>query len=146
MAVKAKPDQYHTVTPSISVAGAAKLIDFTKQAFGAQELNRMPGPGGMIMHAEIKIGDSIIMVNDPMRPGPMPAAFYLYVDDADATYKRAVTAGASSQMEPPDMFWGDRVGVVKDPFGNLWSVATHKEDVTPQEMAKRGESFMKQQQ
>jgi len=145
MAVKAKPEGYHTVTPVVIVAGAAKLIDFAKQAFGAEEMMRVPGPGGAIMHAEIKVGDSIIMLSDPMRGESMTAALYLYVDNADALFKRAVAAGATSDMEPTDMFWGDRMGSLKDPFGNHWTVATHKEDVPPEEMTKRMEAFMKQQ-
>jgi PhnB protein len=146
MAVKAKPEGYHTVTPVVVVAGAAKLIDFAKQAFGAEEMMRAPGPGGAIMHAEIKVGDSIIMLSDPMRGESMTASLYLYVDNADAVFKRAVAAGATSDMEPTDMFWGDRMGSLKDPFGNHWTVATHKEDVSPEEMGKRMEAFMKQQQ
>jgi PhnB protein len=146
MAVKAKPEGYHTVTPVVVVAGAAKLIDFAKQAFGAEELMRVAGPGGAIMHAEIKVGDSIIMLSDPMRGESMTAALHLYVDNADALFKRAVAAGATPDMEPTDMFWGDRMGAVKDPFGNHWTVATHKEDVSPEEMSKRMEAFMKQQQ
>ncbi len=145
MAVKAKPDGYHTVTPVVVVAGAAKLIDFAKQAFGAEEMMRVPGPGGAIMHAEIKVGDSIIMLSDPMRGESMTASLYLYVDNADAVFKRAVAAGATPDMEPADMFWGDRMGSLKDPFGNHWTIATHKEDVAPEEMTKRMEAFMKQQ-
>jgi len=146
MAVKAKPEGYHTVTPVVVVAGAAKLIDFAKQAFGAEELMRVAGPGGALMHAEIRIGDSIVMLSDPMRGESMTAALYLYVDNPDALFKRAVAAGATSDMEPTDMFWGDRMGALKDPFGNHWTVATHKEDVSPEEMTKRMEAFMKQQQ
>src|SRR5262249_24105954 len=98
------------------------------------------------MHAEIRIGDSVIMLSDPMRGEHMTAALYLYVNDADATFKRALAAGGTSMMEPADMFWGDRMGSLTDPFGNHWTVATHKEDVPPDQMSKRMEAFMKQQQ
>jgi PhnB protein len=146
MAVKQVPEGFHTATPSIIVQGAEKLIDFVKQVFDAKERMRMPGPGGTVMHAEVQIGDSILMMNDPMGGvGPMPAALYLFVADCDSTYKRAVQAGSTSQMEPADMFWGDRMGQVKDPFGNVWSIATHKEDLSPEEQAKRAEAFFKQQ-
>ena len=145
MAVKAIPEGFHNATPWLVVKGAAKLIDFLKQAFDAKERSRMPGPGGDIMHAEVQIGDSIIMMNDAMQQdGPMPAAIYLYVNDVDATHKRAVGAGATSRLEPADMFWGDRMSQVKDPFGNIWSIATHKEDLTPQEQEKRAQAFFKQ--
>jgi uncharacterized glyoxalase superfamily protein PhnB len=142
MAVKPIPDGYHNVTPFLVVKGAAQLIDFAKKAYGAREKSRMPGPGGDIMHAEVQIGDSIIMLTDAMREAPTPAYLYLYVDDTDATYKKAIAAGAESQMEPADMFWGDRHARVRDPFGNSWSIATHKEDVTPEEMGKRAKKMM----
>jgi PhnB protein len=144
MAVKAIPDGYHTVTPTMVVNGAAKLIDFIKQAFGGEEAFRMPGPGGQIMHAEMRIGDSVVMMNDPMQQPPVPASLFLYVTDVDGVYKRAVMAGATSVSEPADMFWGDRMAQVKDQFGNQWAIATHKEDVAPQEMQKRMEAAMKQ--
>ncbi len=146
MAVKPIPEGFHTVTPAIVVNGTAGLIDFLKQAFEAKERNRMAGPGGAILHAEVQIGDSIVMMNDVMRGAPMPGSFYLYVKDCDATYKRAIQAGAVSEMEPADMFWGDRMGQVKDKFGNFWSIATHKEDLTEEETAKRAEAFFRQQQ
>jgi len=142
MAVKPIPDGFHNVTPFLSVKGAGQLIDFVKKAYGAKERNRMPGPGGVIMHAEVQIGDSIIMLTEAVREAPMPAYLYLYVNDTDATYKRAIQAGAESQMEPEDMFWGDRHARVRDPFGNSWSIATHKEDVSPEEMGKRAAKMM----
>ena len=145
MAVKPIPDGFHTATPELNVKGVAKLIDFMKQAFGAQELMRMPGPGGAIMHAEVKIGDSIIMMADAVRDAPMPGSIFLYVKDVDATYKQALKAGATSVLEPTDMFWGDRFARVKDASGNAWGIATHKEDVPPEEMPKRAAAFMKQQ-
>src|SRR5215470_8517964 len=110
MAVKPVPEGYHTVTPFLTVKGAAKLIDFLKEAFGGEEAMRMPTPSGEIMHAEVKIGDSVVMLNDAM--GGQPAStttLFLYVKDADALYKRAVKAGAKSVSQPEDMFWGDRV-------------------------------------
>jgi len=145
MAVKPIPDGFHSVTPQLEVKGAGKLIDFMKQAFGAEEVMRMPGPGGALMHAEVKIGDSIVMMSDAVREAPMPGSVFLYVNDVDAVYKRALQAGATSQLEPTDMFWGDRFASVKDSFGNKWGMATHKEDVPPEEMPKRAAAFMKQQ-
>lgn len=137
MAVKPIPDGYSTVTPFLSVKGTAKLIDFLKNAFGAEEVMRMPGPGGVVMHAEVNIGNSRLMLSEATQSAPSQSAFYLYVNDVDALYKRAVAAGAASQTEPTDQFWGDRMASVKDSFGNTWSIATHKEDVSPEEMAKR---------
>ena len=137
MAVKAIPDGYSSVTPFLTVKGAAKMIDFLKQAFGAEEVMRMPGPGGAVMHAEVNVGNSRLMLSEAMQNPPSQSSFYLYVNDADAMYKRALAAGATSQIEPKDEFWGDRTAMVRDPFGNIWSVATHKEDVSPEEMAKR---------
>jgi len=145
MAVKPIPDGFHSVTPELNVKGAAKLIDFMKQAFAAEEVMRMPGPGGALMHAEVRIGDSIVMLMDAVREPPMPGSVFLYVNDVDAVYKRALQAGATSLTEPTNMFWGDRFARVKDSFGNLWGIATHKEDVPPAEMPKRAEAFMKQQ-
>jgi PhnB protein len=144
MPVKPIPDGYHSVTPELNVKGAAKLIDFMKQAFGAEEVMRMPGPDGALMHAEVKIGDSIVMTSDAVREAPMPGSVFLYVNDVDGVYKRAIQAGATSLMEPTDMFWGDRFASVKDAFGNKWGMATHQEDVPPEEMPKRAAAFMKQ--
>jgi len=138
MAVKPIPDGYRTVTPFLNVKGLGKLIDFLKQAFGAEEIMRMPGPDGAVVHAEVNIGNSRLMLGEIMQANtPSSSYFYLYVSDADAAYKRALGAGAKSVSEPTDQFWGDRMGTVTDPFGNNWSVATHKEDPTPEEMAKR---------
>jgi len=137
-AVKPIPEGYHSVTPFLVVTGAAKLIDFVKQAFGAQELERMEGPGGMIAHAEVKLGDSRVMLSDAGREfSPTTATLYLYVPDADAVYKRAIQAGATSLREPTDQFYGDRNAGVRDAFGNQWWIATHKEDVSPEELKKR---------
>jgi len=144
MAVKAIPDGYHSVTPSLVVNGASKLIDFMKQAFGAEEAFRMPAPTGEIMHAEVRIGDSVVMLNDAMRQPPITSSLFLYVPDVDATYRRALGAGATSLVEPANMFWGDRMAQVKDQFGNQWAIATHVEDVPPEEIAKRAEAAMRQ--
>jgi PhnB protein len=145
MAVKPIPDGYHTVTPHLTVRGASKVLDFVKQAFEAKELHRIAHPDGTLMHAEIKIGDSIVMMGEA-REGcqPMPSSLYLYVPDADAVYKRALRAGATSTMELANQFWGDRVGGVKDPAGNQWMIGTHKEDVSPEELRKRAEAFVMQ--
>jgi uncharacterized glyoxalase superfamily protein PhnB len=146
MAVKPIPDGFHTVTPYLVVPGVANLLDFLQQAFAAQELLRMPRPDGAIMHAEVKIGDSIVMMGEPMGDqAPMPGSLYLYVHDADSVYRRALQAGATSTMEPTDQFYGDRSAGVKDPAGNQWWIATHQEDVPPAELAKRAEMFMQQQ-
>jgi len=137
MAVKAIPDGYHSVTPYLVVRGAAQLIDFLKEAFGAQETFRMPGGGG-IMHAEVRIGDSMVMMSDAMGEyGPMPTMLFLYVDDVDAVYERALKAGGVSTQKPEDQFWGDRAGAVKDAFGNQWWMATHVEDVPMEELERR---------
>ena len=141
MAVRAIPEGYHSLTPFVVVQGAAKLIEFLKQAYGAEESFRMPGPGGIIMHAEVRIGDSVLMVTDAARESPMPGSIYLYVADVDGVYDRAVKAGASSLGAPADMFWGDRFAKVRDPFGNVWNIATHKEDVSPEEIAKRTQAM-----
>jgi PhnB protein len=146
MAVNPTPQGFHNVTPYLIVREVPKLLDFLKHAFNAQEIMRLPQPDGTIMHAEVKIGDSVVMMGEAQgEHKPMPASIYLYVDDTDATYKRALQAGASSQMEPANMFYGDRHGSVVDPVGNHWSIATHIEDVPPAELAKRAEAFMKQQ-
>ncbi len=137
-AVKPIPDGYRTVTPFLNVKGLGKLIDFLKQAFGAEEIMRMPGPDGAVIHAEVNIGNSRVMLGEIMQGNTASSSyFYVYVGDADAAYKRALGAGAKSVSEPTDQFWGDRMGTVTDPFGNTWSVASLQEDPTPEEMAKR---------
>jgi PhnB protein len=147
MAVKPIPDGYHSVTPYLVVQGTTTLLDFLKQAFDAQEaFPPMRRPDGTIMHAEVRIGDSVVMMGEPMGDmPPMPGSLYLYVHDADAVYQRALQAGATSLMAPTDQFYGDRSAGVKDPVGNRWWIATHKEDVSPEELAKRAEAFMQQQ-
>jgi PhnB protein len=147
MAVKPIPEGYHTVTPMLVVEGVDKLINFLKQAFNAFEKERVARPDGKIMHAEVRIGDSMLMMGEP--PGSfkhMPGSFYLYVEDVDAVYRRAIEAGATSVMEPADQFYGDRNGGVKDSIGNLWWIATHKEDVAPEELARRSQAAMEQKQ
>jgi PhnB protein len=145
MAVKPIPEGYHTVTPYLVVKGVDKLIQFLTQAFDAKELHRTVGPGGAIAHAEVKIGDSPVMMGEAGGPFPaMPAAIYLYVKDVDATYKRAIQAGAAAAREPANQFYGDRSGGVTDPFGNQWWIATHVEVVPPEEMKKRADEAMKE--
>ena len=151
MAVQPVPDGYHTVSPYLAVEDAAAAIDYYKKAFGATERVRMEAPDGKIGHAELEIGDSIVMLADPFpqastKPphelGGTSAGVFLYVEDVDAVVKRAVDAGASVTMEVADQFWGDRFGTVTDPFGHVWSVATHVEDVPPAEMAERAKAAM----
>jgi uncharacterized glyoxalase superfamily protein PhnB len=148
--VKGAPAGHHSVTPHLVVRYAPQAIDFYKRAFGAVEVHRMPGPDGFsIMHADLKIGDSHIYLNDefpamgvkaPQTIGGTPVTVHLYVEDADAVFKAATEAGAQVKMPLADMFWGDRFGKLADPFGHEWSIATHKEDVPMEEMAKRAEA------
>ena len=153
MAVSAKPipEGFHTVTPALVVRDAAKAIDFYKKALGAQELVRMPSPDGKIMHAELKIGDSIIFLSDEM---PMPGSvkspqslggstctLNVYVPNVDETFKQAISAGGKESMPVADQFWGDRYGTLVDPFGYSWGIATHKEDLSPAEMRERSQKF-----
>ena len=146
MAVKSIPEGYHSVTPYLTVQGAATLLDFLKQAFAATEIHCMTRPDGTVGHAEVRIGDSVVMLAEAKGEWqPRPGALYLYVNDTDAAYQRALQAGATSLMEPADQFYGDRNAGVKDPVGNHWWIATHKEDVPPEELAKREEAFLKQQ-
>jgi PhnB protein len=151
MAVKPIPEGYHSVTPYLVVEDAAGAIDFYKQAFGAEEQMRMPGPDGKIAHAELQIGDSKLMLSDPfpqsqVRPpserGGPTASIFLYVEDVDATFDRAQSAGAEVEAELQDMFWGDRFGTLIDPFGHVWSIATHKEDLSEEEIAERSKAAM----
>lgn len=143
MSVKPIPEGYRTITPYLVVKNAAQLIDFLKQAFEAQEISRFPHPNGSVGHAEMKIGDSIIMLGEVCNQWTeMPAALYLYINDVDATYQRALQAGATSVLEPKDQFYGDRSATIKDFAGNQWTIATHMEDVAPEEMKKRAEAAM----
>jgi PhnB protein len=152
MPSKAKPipDGCHTITPYLAVQDAAKAIDFYKRAFGAKEVMRMDGPSGKIGHAELQIGDSRIMLADempgmcrsPKSLGGTPVSIFLYVENVDSVFNQAVSAGAKVTSPLADMFWGDRYGKLDDPFGHSWSLATHTEDVAPQEMAKRSKEAM----
>jgi PhnB protein len=144
MDVKPIPDGYHSVTPYLIVEGADRLIDFVTQAFDAKEAERMTRADGSIGHAEVRIGDSVVMLSEARDEWkPMPAALYLYVPDTDAVYHRALEAGASSLMEPADQFYGDRNAGVKDPVGNLWWIGTRKEDVPREELERRAAANMK---
>ena len=151
MPVQAIPQGYHTVTPYLVVDDASKAIDFYKRAFDAKEKSRMEGPSGKIGHAELQIGDSMIMLADenPQMEAKAPrslngttAGLFIYVKDVDAAFNRAVSAGAKVTTPVADMFWGDRYGKLTDPFGHSWSLATHKEDVAPEEMKKRMQAEM----
>ncbi len=141
MAVQPIPEGYHTITPLLIVKQAARFIDFLKQAFGAEERGRFARPDGQIMHAEVKVGDSILMLADASEQFPaQPAALCLYVPDADAVYRSAVQAGATSLREPENQFYGDRSAGVADSFGNSWWISTHVEDVSREEMERRMKS------
>jgi PhnB protein len=149
------PEGYHTVTPQLTLDNAAQAIEWYKKALGATEGSRAVGPDQKIMHSELRIGDSRVMVNDammgskgPVAFGGSPASFWIYVEDSDSLFNRAVAAGAKPVDGPmgkmSDQFWGDRCAAVKDPHGYQWTIATHKEDLTPQEIATRQAEFMKQ--
>jgi len=141
--ISVMPEGFHTATPYLIVEGAALLIDFLTRAFDAEEIERMQRPDGKIAHAEVKIGNSVIMMGDAgSQWKPMPGFIYLYVKDTDAAYNRALQAGAVSVMEPADQFYGDRNAGVRDPVGDIWWIATHKEDVSPEEMKKRAAARM----
>lgn len=140
------PEGLHTITPLMTVNYAARVIDFLKKVFDAEELYRMDAPDGKLMHAEVQVGDSRIMLGEASGEWkPFPASLYLYVEDVDATYQKALDAGANSIMPPADMFWGDRYSEVQDESGNRWCIATHIEDVSPEEMTRRGAEWMRQQ-
>lgn len=154
MPVKPIPEGYHTATPYLFVRNAADAIDYYKQAFDAVELMRSNNPQGKIVHAEIKIGDSIFMLADenpeqgflsPESLGGSAIMICLYVEDVDSQFDRAVAAGAKVQRPVMDLFYGDRSGTLTDPFGHTWTIGTHKEDLTPDELNRRFEEFMKQQ-
>jgi uncharacterized glyoxalase superfamily protein PhnB len=137
--VRAIPEGYHTVTNYLTVEGVGRLLDFLKRGLGAEQRGPIHhGPDGRIMHAEVKIGDTIIMMGEPMGHGQArPSTLYLYVEDVDAVYRRAVDAGGKSKSEPKDMFYGDRSGAIEDPSGNAWFIGTHIEDVSEEEMQRR---------
>ena len=152
MAVKAIPDGYHTITPYLIVRGAAKAIEFYKQAFGARELFRIEQPDGRLGHTELKFGDSVVMLADefpenliqgPESLGGTAVTLLIYDADVDANFERAVAMGGKVLRALADQFYGDRTGTLRDPFGHIWTVATHKEDVSPEEMKKRAEAMGK---
>ncbi len=154
MPVKPIPDNYTAVTPYITVKGAANAIAFYKKAFGAEESYRLDGPDGKVMHAEIRIGGAAVMLHDempqwqalsPQTIGDSASSLMLYVKDVDAVVKRAVEAGATLTMPVADQFYGDRCGSVKDPFGHKWSIATHIEDVPPEEIERRARKMFEEQ-
>ena len=151
--VRAIPDGYHTMTPGLTVRDAARAIAFYQKAFNARQRFRMDGPDGKVLHAELAIGNSIFMLGEenpamgcasPVSLKGTPVSLYLYVDDVDAAFAQAVTAGATVVTPVTDMFWGDRHGQVTDPFGHRWSIATHQEDVSPQELTQRAQKFFAQ--
>ena len=153
MATKPIPQGYHSITPYLILKGAAQGIEFYKKAFGATECMRMPGPDGKIGHAELKFGDSVVMMADespqmnaksPQSYGGTPISIMLYVNDVDAVVKQAVAAGGQLTRPVEDKFYGDRMGTVTDPFGHIWHVATHVEDVSPEEMRKRAAAMCKE--
>jgi PhnB protein len=154
MAVKVIPDGYHSVTPYLIVKGADRAIEFYKKVFGASQRMRMDGPNGTVGHAEIEIDGSAIMLADefpdmgyrsPQSIGGTGVSLHLYVKDVDACFNRAVASGAKALRPVQDQFYGDRSGTVEDPFGHVWTISTHKEDVSPDELRKREEAAMKQQ-
>jgi PhnB protein len=149
--VRPVPPGYHTVTPYLVVKNGGKALDYYQEAFGTTDVKRMDAPDGRIMHAEFKIGDSMVMLSEEMGPnrspesfGGSPVSIFLYVEDVDSVFNRAVKAGAKADMPPQDMFWGDRFGKLTDPFGHHWALATHIEDVAPEEMDKRAQEAMAQ--
>lgn len=153
MTIKAQPDGYHSITPYLITHDAAGAIEFYKQAFGATELMRLPGPGGKVMHAEIKVGDSPIMLADEFPDmgihsakslGGSPVSLMIYTEDADAMFARAIAAGATEQKPLADQFYGDRSGTIGDPFGHSWTIASHIEDVSPEEIDRRFQEMMSQ--
>jgi PhnB protein len=151
MATKPIPEGYHSVTPYLVVDGAARAIEYYEQAFGAKERVRMSAPDGKIGHAELEVGDALVMLSDPLPQfvgrspkelGGTSVSLFMYVEDVDATVKAAVEAGGSLTTEVADQFWGDRFGSVTDPFGHLWTVATHVEDLAPEEIEERAKAAM----
>ena len=151
MATQPIPEGYSTISPYLAVDDAAEAIEYYKKAFGAEETERMEAPGGKIGHAELKIGDSHVMLSDPFPQasttppkelGGTSASIFMYVEDVDAVVQKAVDAGATVTMEVEDQFWGDRFGSITDPFGHNWSIATHIEDLTPEEIEERSKAAM----
>jgi PhnB protein len=154
MAVKPIPEGYHHVTPYLVIKGAGAAIDYYKRVFGATERMRMDAPGGMVGHAELEIGDSVVMLADefpeqgfkgPRAFGGTPVSLLLYVEDVDDVFRRAIQSGARELKPLADQFYGDRMGTLEDPFGHVWSIATHVEDLSPEEMQRRAGEMSKQQ-
>ncbi len=154
MSVKAIPEGFHSITPYLSIKGATEAIEFYKRAFNAVEAFRLPTPSGEIGHAELVIGDSHIMMSDSCEDSPIPnphelggssVGLHLYVEDVDTIFAQAVNAGASEVKAVEDQFYGDRMGTLKDPFGHIWFLSTHKEDLDPDEIEKRAEALFKQE-
>jgi PhnB protein len=154
LAVRPVPEGYHTVTACLTVRGCARAIGFYEKAFGAKVVDRFDSPDGkLVLHAALQVGDSRLFLSDeipgmgarsPETAGGSTGAVYLYLPDVDETFRRAVAAGGTVKSEPADMFWGDRVAGIQDPFGHLWDLATHVEDVPPDEMKRRGEAFLRE--
>lgn len=153
MTVKAQPDGYHSITPYLITHDAAAAIEFYVKAFGATELMRLPGPNGKVMHAEIKVGDSPIMLADEFPEmgirsaksfGGSPVSILIYTEDVDAMFAQAIAAGAIEKKPLADQFYGDRSGTIEDPFGHSWTIATHTEDISPEEIDRRFQEMMKQ--
>jgi PhnB protein len=152
MSVKSIPESFHSVTPYLSIKGATEALEFYKQAFNAKEMFRLPAPNGDIGHADILIGDSHVMLSDQCAESPIPSpqslggssvGLYVYVEDVDLLFEQAINAGAKEVKPVEDQFYGDRTGTLKDPFGHIWFLATHKEDLTPEEIKKRAETLFK---
>ncbi len=150
--VKPIPEGYHSITPYLVIKGAAKAIDYYKKAFGATEIMRMAAPDGTVGHAELKIGDSIFMMGEEMPQmgyrapqGSTPVGLMLYVPEVDRVFKQAIAAGGRADKEVKDQFYGDRSGTLYDPFGHMWTIATHMEDVSPEEMKRRMAKYMAEQ-
>jgi uncharacterized glyoxalase superfamily protein PhnB len=148
MSAKPIPNGYHTITTQLAIDGAAEAIEFYKKAFGAEQIDRAADPSGKkVWHASLRIGDSMLFVNDvfpEMGATPSHTSLWIYVNDCDASCKRATEAGAKATMPPTDMFWGDRMGQVTDPYGQKWTIATHVKDMTPEEMKAAGAAFVAQ--
>jgi PhnB protein len=152
MSVKSIPESFHSVTPYLSIKGATEALEFYKQAFNAKEMFRLPAPNGDIGHADILIGDSHVMLSDQCAESPIPSpqslggssvGLYVYVEDVDLLFEQAINAGAKEVKPVEDQFYGDRTGTLKDPFGHIWFLATHKEDLTPEEINIRAETLFK---
>ena len=153
MAVKPIPEGYQSVSPALAVDGAAEAIEFYRRAFGAEELSRLVGPDGKVVHAEIRIGDSVVMLGEenpqwgalsPLSTSGVPSSLHLYVEDADAASERALRAGAQVRSPLEDAFWGDRYGKVADPFGHEWGIATRVRELTPEEIRRAAEAWLAQ--